>query len=272
MRRSYLLFLLATILWSSCKKDKPGNMPDPPLPVVLLKDVTVPNLPSPYYHFEYNVDGKVSFATFASGFFIYHISYNGDRISEMQNMTAAGRERLQYIYDNAGRVSEIKYVDEADVLFKRSSFSYDGPRLIKIVRERKLGSGMVVEKTSTFSYNPDGNLFELSEHRPSIPFIGQPEITYTDRYVHYDNKVNADAFRLLNPEFFEHMLLLPGIQLQKNNPGKQTRTGDGVNYEIVYTYTYDANDLPLTKTGEGIFLTGSSTGQQFQVNASFSYY
>jgi hypothetical protein len=132
--------------------------------------------------------------------------------------------------------------------------------------------GLVIEKTTTLTYYENGNLFELKEDRPEVPAIGQPAMIYVDRFSQYDDKVNADAFSLLHPEFFEHLVLLPGIWLQKNNPGRLTRTGDGVNYEIVYSYTYNEKGLPLTKNGEGIFLSGTSTGQRFQSNAVFSYY
>jgi hypothetical protein len=30
---------------------------------------------------------------------------------------------------------------------------------------------------------------------------------------------------------------------------KETLTGDGNNYVVDYTYTYNSNDLPLTKAG-----------------------
>jgi hypothetical protein len=49
--------------------------------------------------------------------------------------------------------------------------------------------------------------------------------------------------------FFDHLVLLPGVQLQKNNPRKETLTGNTGNYTVNYTYTYNDKDLPLFKTG-----------------------
>jgi len=49
--RQSLLFITAIILFS-CKKEKQIiDPPSPPLPKVLIKDVALDRLPSPYYHF-----------------------------------------------------------------------------------------------------------------------------------------------------------------------------------------------------------------------------
>jgi hypothetical protein len=50
-----------------------------------------------------------------------------------------------------------------------------------------------------------------------------------------------------------------------------TRSGDGVNYAIDYSYDYDAN-RPLSKTGVPTFLTGANAGQTFETSAEYSYY
>ena len=77
-------------------------------------------------------------------------------------------DRLQYGYDNAGRVNTIHYTDSTGMLYKRIHFLYDGQKLVKAERERKLGSGFIVEKTMTFLYYTDGNLKELPDHRHPI--------------------------------------------------------------------------------------------------------
>ena len=60
--RIFRIMVLVLFLFS-CKKENttvPNTPPPPPPPdqvrKVLLKDITIPNLPSPYYHFEYNPD------------------------------------------------------------------------------------------------------------------------------------------------------------------------------------------------------------------------
>jgi hypothetical protein len=40
-----------------------------------LKDIIYPHLPSPYYHFEYDDQGKLKLASFASDFFRYDVKY-----------------------------------------------------------------------------------------------------------------------------------------------------------------------------------------------------
>ncbi|MES2850275.1 MAG: hypothetical protein V4685_14550 [Bacteroidota bacterium] len=275
MHRKHLLLLAIPVLLFSCKKDQGTyipQIPEPTIPPVLLKDIVIPNLPSPYYHFEYDSTGKSILASFASGFTNYSIEYNGNRINAMQNNIIVNKDRLQYLYDNAGRVNVIKYADSTGVVFKRILLNYDGPKLIALEREINAGPGFVIEKTMTFQYYADGNLREITQHWPSVN--GQPAITYTDRYENYDTSLNVDAFSLLHNKFFEHLALLPGITIQKNNPTKMIRTGDGINYEIDYTYTYTYNNknAPLRKNGTGKWLNGPDAGKIFASNTVYSYY
>jgi len=274
MHRRYLLFVLATFVLVSCKKEKYISPvippPDPVITKVFLRDVVIPRLPSPYYHFEYDATGKISFVSFASDLTRYDVVYNGDRISEMKNNIIVNKDRLQYSYDNAGRVGTIAYTDSTGLVYTRLNLSYDGKKLIKMDRERKSGGGFTMDRTLAMSYYPDGNLLELSYHY--LPFNGQPETIFADRFEQYDNKINVDGFGLLHNEFFDHLVLLPEVQLQKNNPGKESRIGDAENYIVNYTYTYNEKDLPLTKKGNLIILTGNNAGQQFETNSIFSYY
>jgi len=122
----------------------------------------------------------------------------------------------------------------------------------------------------TFSYYPDGNLKELAYHY--LPLVTQTEATYTDRFEQYDNNINADGFGLLHNEFFDHLILLPGVELQKNNPAKETRIGDGVNYSVDYRYSYNDKNAPLTKIGDLIITNGTDSGRHFQTHAVYSYY
>lgn len=268
--------LLTVIIFisSSCKKDRGTISPPPPtappVQLILLKEINIPNLPSPYYRFEYNTAGDPSFASFASGFFIYDITYSGGKINEMKNNIIVNKDRLQYSYDFFGRVNAVMYADSNGVVYKRMHFTYDGQKLIKAERELKLSGSFIIEKTMTFLYYADGNLSELTDHRH--PINGQAAYTAIDRFEQYDNKINVDGFSLLHNEFFDHLVLLPGVQLQKNNPGKRNRTGDGFNYEIDYNYTYNDKDLPLTKKGNATVTTGPETGQRFQTNSVFTYY
>jgi YD repeat-containing protein len=98
---------------------------------VLLRDIVISNLPSPYYHFEYDAAGRVVTASFASGLTDYEVVYDrGGRITEMRN-TAVNRDRLAYIYDKRRRVSAILYADSSGAVYTRLSLTYDGQRLTR---------------------------------------------------------------------------------------------------------------------------------------------
>ena len=63
--------MVFAIILVSCNKDHGNPNPDTPpseepTPKILLKDIVLPHLPSPYYHFEYNADSLVTKADFAS--------------------------------------------------------------------------------------------------------------------------------------------------------------------------------------------------------------
>ena len=110
MFRKCLIFVVPVIVLFSCKKDRYDSpLPEPETPTVLLKDIVIPNLPSPYYHFEYDAAGRASFVSFASELTRYNVIYSGARITEMKNNILVNKDRLQYTYDNVGRVSNVTY-------------------------------------------------------------------------------------------------------------------------------------------------------------------
>jgi hypothetical protein len=273
MRNKNLVLLLIAVIAFSCKKHKETIVNQPPVtnePPVLLKDIVIPNLPSPFYHFEYNESGKPIFASYASGLTMYNIVYSGNRISELKNNIIVNKDRLQYSYDDAGRVTTIMYADSLGVAYKKIVLEYEGQKLTTLTRLRILATGLLLEKTMVFTYLPDGNLSEIIEDRP--PLNGQPGTTTGDRFEQYDNKINTDGFSLLHGEFFDHLVFLPGVQLQKNNPGKVSHFGSGDNYQVTYTYTYNDRKAPLTKSGTGTWQTGPNTGQTFPTTSIFTYY
>jgi hypothetical protein len=189
----------------------------------------------------------------------------------MRNNTIANHDRLVYVYDDVGRVAAIRETDESGVVFIALFFTYDGDKLTKLERDRRVTGGFIIDKTMSFSYYPDGNLMELTDHRPSTDGV-QPATTVTDRFEQYDGGINVDGFSLIHDEFFDHLVLLPAVQLQKSNPRRVTRTGDSDNYTVDYTYTYDAQNRPRATSGDLAFTTGTSAGQHFQVGSVFSYY
>lgn len=241
-----------------------------PSAAVLLKDVVVTSLPSPYYHFEYGPEGRISRVSFASDFLIYDVLYQDGRLAELRNNTAGNMDRLQYVYDAAGRVETVNYLDPAGAVFARVRLTYEGDKLRQLDRERKLEAGLTIEKTLSFSYSADGNLQEIVDHRPAIN--GQEATTTVDRFEQYDSGINVDAFGLIHNDFFDHVVLLPNVRLQKGNPAREILTGGGVDYRFDYRYTYDAFKRPLLKAGTATILTGPEAGRTIPLRTAFSYY
>jgi hypothetical protein len=62
------------------------------------------------------------------------------------------------------------------------------------------------------------------------------------------------------------------VQLQKNNPLKVTRSGDGINFIVESTYTYSDKNAPLIQNGKITVLNGANAGEVIQTQSTFSYY
>jgi hypothetical protein len=275
MRQSLLnSVLLGLVLFtgSTCKKDAIVDPPPvvTPLPPVLLKDIVIPRLASPFYHFEYDSTARITFVSYASGLYRYDIFFTANRMTEMRNNIPVNKDRIQYHYNQAGQVNLIAYADSSGFIYTTIELSYTGPLLVKWKRAKKSGAAFIMDEQMDLQYYADGNLREIRDHR--LPFNGQQELHFTDRFEEYDDKINVEGFSLLHKEFFDHLVLLPGIQLQKNNHRKFMRTGDGVNYTITYTYSFNDKNIPLHKTGIGIWLNGRDSGKLFTSNSSFTYY
>jgi hypothetical protein len=265
------VFATAVACGSDTAVTDPGSPPPPPPAAVLLKDIVIDRLPSPFYHFDYDPSGTVTGVSYASGLTSYDVSYLGGRIKEMRSNVALNHDRLVYAYDDVGRVAGIRYVDANGVTFTVLVYSYDGEQLTGVKRSKRSGNTLVIDKIISLSYYPDGNLRELTEHRPAIDGV-QEETTSVTSFAQYDSGINVDGFGLIHDDFFDHFVLLPAVRLQKNNPARETRTGDGLNYSVGYTYAYDGTGRPLTKRGDGTITNGDQAGTRFQTGSVFSYY
>jgi hypothetical protein len=263
--------VLGTVLLGCNDSAAPRTGGQVPPPAVLLKDIVIPVLPSPYYHFEYDSTGRMTAVSFASNFTMYQVIWQVDRISELQNGTLGNQDRLEYTYDGNGRVSRVDYVHPDDSVFTRVWLSYEGARLIGLTRELLLDGSFVTDKTLKFTYYPDGNLKDLTDHRPAIAGF-QTDNTTSDRFEQYDDKVNVDAFGLVHNDFFDHLVLLPGVTLQKGNPARVTRTGDGTNYRVDNVYDYDGQGRPRSVTGDVLLTNGPDAGTHVQTLSTFTYY
>src|SRR3954467_4082430 len=120
-RHAGLLILAAAL--AACNGESGTTAPTAPTPPdptpspVLLRDIVLSNLPSPYYHFEYDAAGRVVAASFASGLTNYEVAYDGGRISELRNVAVQNGTRLAYLYDDAGRVNVVKYLDATGLVY-----------------------------------------------------------------------------------------------------------------------------------------------------------
>ena len=227
----------------------------------------VEHLPSPYYHFAYDANGRVAAASFASGLKNYRVDYDGARIADMATTFLANNDSLQYSYDDGGHVVLIKYL-RAGAIRAVVFFEYSGNRLTRVERDVRVTGGFIIDKTVTLSYDGTGNLSQLVEHRPAIDGV-QPEATTTDTFADYDDGINVDDFALLHDDFFDELFLLPGVRLQRGNPRRVTRTGDGENYVIQYTYAYDPPGRPVSKSAA---FTNTRTGSSDTFLTTYSYY
>lgn len=261
------------VLWSAVLAACSGAAvsPTPPPAAVLLKDIVIATLPAPYYHFEYDSDGRIVAVSFASGLTNYNVTYAGGRIAELQNHILVNEDRLVYVYDDAGRVAVVTEVDNTGATFEHVVLSYNGQKLVGLERDRLIGGGFIIDKTMSMTYDAAGNLRDLSEHRPAITGL-QDEATSVVRFEQYDAGINVDGFALIHDDFFDHLVLLPGVQLQQGNPRRETRTGDGLNYVVDYTYTYDSENRPLSKIGALTITNGPDAGRQIQTSSVFTYY
>jgi hypothetical protein len=255
----------------SCKKEK-QDVVQIPAKEIFLKDVVINTLPSPYYHFEYAVDGHITKAGFADAQALYELSYNGNRMREMKNLVAGNKDRLVYNYDNQNRISKIDIIDKGGISYKRCFLDYgENNRLQAMEWELKADiGGFVADRTVHFSYDANGNLLEKREQQFAIEGR-QAAALYIDRFDDYDDKINTADFMLLHKNN-EHLILLPGVVLQRNNPLSEIRSGSSVNYKIRYQYTYNSNRTISQRKGQVQILTGTGAGQEFESVTSFSYY
>jgi hypothetical protein len=172
MKRQLLTvtIVIATIT-IACHKD-PINQPEPPVAGTGLKvkDITEKNLPSPYYHFEYNDTGNITIAGFQAGLRTYDVEYNGKNIESMENtVDPINKVRLDYEYRN-GDLFVVRVKDKNGVTFRHCIFSFSpSHQLLQMDWDVAEGTvGFLLEQTLTFSYYPDGNVMQIVTHNYPI--------------------------------------------------------------------------------------------------------
>jgi len=271
-----LIVATLTLTLFACRKEHSGTgQQDPPnnpgTTQALLKDLDISILPQPWYHFEYDNSKRVILIISQSSLDTMHVIYDGNKIKEMRNDAISNHDTLRYTYDNNGMVSLITFIGaSADFQYRHISFTYSGQQLTKIVWDFKDGThGFKVDRELTYTYYADGNLKQVMDHYP--PLNSQAEATNIKFFEQYDDKVNVDGFDQLL-YYNDHPYILPGVVLQKNNPKKETLTGDASNFTINWSYQYNSNNIPLSKTGNGKWTIGAEVGNSFLTTRTFTYY
>lgn len=271
-----LWVLPLVLLLAACKKDH-NPIPIPPPPPkqeakILLKDVTIPNLPSPYYHFEYNSDSLPVKANFDDDLTLYTVLYNGSKIAEMRNNTLANKDTLRYLYDNSGKVFMITFINKSNVLYRHVNFLYNGDQVKEIDWDHKIDEvGFQIDRSLSFTYYPDGNLNTIAELRRA----DDGTVTNSNwQFSGYDDKKNVDDFDLVHDGINDHLFLFQGFRLQKSNPGREvfTQVAGQTAYTVDYTYTYNRDKTPSLKSGNLTFTDGADKGKVFPVSTSYTYY
>jgi hypothetical protein len=257
---------------SACHADR-INEPTviPMFPGVSLKDIVIPGLPEPYYHFAYDSLGRVSSVSFASQLTNYNVTYSGGRLDQLQNNVFGNNDRSVYNYDAQGRVSVVTFLDGADGVFGHYYMTYSGSQVVKIERDREASGAFVINKVLTFTYYPDSNLKQMVDHRPLVAGF-QDSTTVTHLFENYDSNVNVDAFDLLHGDFFDNLVLLPTVLLQRGNPAKETVTTSAQVRVTANAFTFDGDKRPVTRTSELTIVSGPNAGQKFTTQTFFSYY
>ena len=158
-----------------------------------------------------------------------------------------------------------------DSVFTRLALTYVGEKLASLERQRLLSGTFVVNKTMAVFLLPRRQPGEAHRALPGDRGL-QPEATTFDRFEQYDGKINVDGFGLLHDEFFDHLVLLPGVQLQKGTRrGSPTRETATTTRSTTSTATTAWTVLsPLRETF--VYLTGPDAGKHFQTRSVFTYY
>jgi hypothetical protein len=273
MRKYHWLVMILAVFFS-CKKETTENPPlhGPSFIDLKLKDITIRNLPSPYYHFEYGNNNRISAFNF-SQVWTYDMSYSGNDLNLMKgNTSSVNQDSVSYVYDR-GTVTNILVSSSTGTLYRKATLTYHPSGQLHTVEwEIKLvNEPFKPENSLTFTYHDDGNVREIVHHY--FPLNGIPDVTFTDTYSNYDNKDCPEGFTLVHTSQFKHAILLPGLTLQRNNAGRIVRTGGAaVNFEVNYQFTYDNTGRPLTKTGDFVATTGPDAGKHVELFTSYSYY
>jgi hypothetical protein len=278
--KKYILPLVVLLLTVSigCKKyNDPLPQEQPPLPLpdddvrtVLLKDINAQSLPGPYYHFTYDSLHYVKQISFASDFAVYEVKYENKRVVMMTNSVNDNVFIYHYTNNLVTEINEFSGITVNKLYSYRLSYNSSN-QLSQVNWVFFSGNGAKdTVKKEVLTYLPTGNLAAIDHYYSTSP--GQPlEWLSRDEFSDYDNRINVDDFSVLKKDFFSAYLFLPGVRLQKNNPGRQHIVAGGNEFDIRYSYQYQ-NGLPVSKTATITEKIGTVIQEPKTVTTQFSYY
>jgi len=253
--------VLTTVACS--KKDHP-NLPQLPTPhtdkqTVQLKEIVSQDEPSPHFAFTYDDSSYVSTASFAGNFVTYHYFYKNQRIDSVSTLLQDGTYLLyRYEGQQVTRVEQYGHTGLAQII----SISYDRRNRVTSMEWKPVTSGD--GKTVTFDYYGDGNLHAMKSFYPASG------LTALVTYEAYDDKKNVDGFAVFK-DFFDHLILLPGVKFQYNNATKVSMLRGANKLDVQHEYTYN-NDLPVQQKTTMHITDGTGKSQTLTGLTTYSYY
>lgn len=266
-----VLFLLTVV---GCSKEKINVRPapgpeEPGTNAVLLKEIIQEKLPSPAYHFFYDRKGKVRKIELSSGLISYDVVYEGQQLARLENKKH--QSGLQYYYEDNRVKSIFYYKGTEENLETVYHLEYHFNGLLKSLNQfRYLNIKMdsVLERGFNFLYNDDGNLASVEEKR--IGENGEMVFAKAMMYAEYDEGRNMEGTGILR-DFFDELLYLPEITLQKNNPVVVKMATAGAKFLIRNHFQYQG-EIPVLKMSKMTQTGGSGMGDSFTFVTRYTYY
>jgi hypothetical protein len=279
LKEKFILTLIISIctLFHACKKDTDQPNPpkhDPPYEYytrnVKVKDVNIERLPSPFFHFEYDPFGLAKRIDFASGFYVYDLKYDDRKLLKMTNII--NNNTLEYTW-TADKVTDIRERRTSGVQLWHYVFMYNADNQVREIRWYQMGpnaNDSLLARKVVLAYGSDGNLSRYDDYRNSSGTPGPVEWSHAEEFSNFDDGVNVDDIGIMK-DFFDHVLFLPNIRFQVNNPQNVRYTSVQNDYDISYDWTYN-NKLPVSKRTTFLQTRGTDAGRTIVGSTNYSYY
>jgi len=273
MKKNLIIILAGLCVVASCnKKNDILQGPQPPVTdakTILLKEINIERLPSPFFQFVYDNSGFVTQIGFASQLNSWQVQYKNNRVIRMID---GSHDTLAYTYNN-DRVAIVRHTRSSDSApLWQYDFSYDNTGLLKQIRYWSFhapGVDSTLYRKVNITYFSDGNLQQYVDS--TVDVTNQLALAAMVTFSGYDQNINVDDLGLLK-NFFEDFLFLPQVKLQKNNPAHEIYVSVETDYLFDFTYQYNSKKLPLVK-GETFLVTrGTDIGFQGTASTQFTYY